>query len=221
MPPNTMAGADRGAILPVEVLRLLAGRLPLLVLDLLGADVHRGGDEHADRHDGDAEAGVQHRGALAVRVLPFGVEQVAGPGDDAAEDGLNLHRARAVMDLDLGAGARRAREGRGGVRLLLGRGARMLPAAAARTAAAAGARRPSAGAARSHRRAGGPPPHACGAGVACADSASPNVTMTRQSPNITSSPDCSRALVTRSPLTVVPRVDRGRRRGRRPGRSPR
>ena len=31
--------------------------------------------------------------------------------------------------------------------------------------------------------------------------------MTRQSPNVTSSPDCSRALVTRSPLTVVPRVE--------------
>src|SRR4029078_10389822 len=51
--------------------------------------------------------------------------------------------------------------------------------------------------------AGRAPPHDCGAGVACADSASPNVTMTRQSPNITSSPDCSRALVTRSPFTVV------------------
>ena len=91
---------------------------PLLVARLLGADVHRGEDERSERERDGREAGVHHRRALAVRVLPFRVEQVAGPGDDAAEDGLNLHRARAVVNLDLGARAGRARERRRGVRLL-------------------------------------------------------------------------------------------------------
>src|SRR4029079_8994832 len=111
-------GAAARAILPGEALRVLARGLPLLVADLLGADVHRGDDEQTQRHHGGAETGVHHRRALTVRALPFRAEQVAGAGGDAAEDGLNLHRARTIVNLDLGARARRARERRRRERLL-------------------------------------------------------------------------------------------------------
>ena len=84
-----------------------------------------------------ARPGVQHRRALAVRALALGVEEVARARDDAAEDRLDLHGARAVHHLDLGAGAavaaaagRRPRAGRRS-------GPARAPAEAARTAPAA------------------------------------------------------------------------------------
>jgi hypothetical protein len=100
------------------------------------ADVHGRRDERDEAdgpHDG---AGVEHRGALAVRALALGVEEVARARDDAAEDRLDLHGARAVHHLDLGADAgaaaavaataRRRREAAtgGGRRVLRSRGGR-------------------------------------------------------------------------------------------------
>ena len=95
------------ARLPVEGLRLLAGRLPGLV-----ARPSRrrrrwpSTTKVTSATTASADAGVQHRRALAVRRLAPRVEEVARAGDDTAEDRLDLHGARAVVHLDLGAGAR-------------------------------------------------------------------------------------------------------------------
>src|SRR6185312_16176278 len=101
---------DRVGLIPDEVLRLLARRLPVLVSHLLGALVDRGDDEGTQADDDARDAAVQHRGPLRVRRLPLGVEEMARARDDAAEDSLDLHRARAVVDLDLSPSAGRAGE---------------------------------------------------------------------------------------------------------------
>ena len=72
-----------------------------------------------------ADAGEQHRRALAVRRLAGRVRQVARADDDIAEDRLDLHRARAVVHLDLGAGAG-AHARRRSRRVVLGRRRRVL-----------------------------------------------------------------------------------------------
>ena len=218
-PPNDEAPQGRRAVLPHEGLRVLAGRRSTLRTRLLAADVDGRRDE-----DEQGAARRPRRPASSIDVpwrvgrLPLGVEEVAGSGHHAAEDRLDLHGAGAVLDLDLGAGAGSARERRRRV----GAGARVgrLPGsrAADRPVLVAGRR----GVPLLRRRHVGRRRRVGGRrrGITALRRAAPGLrtrrrlrgvatklTTTRQSPNMISSPGCSRALVIRSPLTIVPRVE--------------